>query len=386
MCKKCISERATMTVRTGGLREVFPWLSVKAAGRVLDHLPENKLVAKMEIATFRVLELADNSENEDIQAFTSLAIEELYSKTDSDKVKLFHSFMAYVLNEVSGVIDITPVNTNTLYNLLFNASDVDIEAANKNAAYGDEVLQMLKSATWDMLGRSAGPAEFMKADKPLFITLVKRGLFDDYVKESHYYRNDYRVLLMESKIVHEEDAVFDPSIGGFVAYVQFEEPQERDWEIDPTAIIPVDDPDFNQHVNLRTRGTIVDDNTSFKFEGGRTSPLTTMHIKEPKEGSYNRAKPTSAGRSAEQIIEEFLAKKIPFSVQYSDEGEPVVKVRNSSMRGSSSKADELYYNIVKPEVELMEITPETTGLNIPLPDDKPKLLFKDTRLWFWRHS
>lgn len=247
MCKKCISERATMTVRAGGLREVFPWLSVKAAGRVLDHLPENKLVAKMEIATFRVLELADSSEVEGIQEFTTLAIEELYSKTDSDKVKLFHSFMAYVLNEVTGVISITPVNTDTLYNLLFNASDVDVEAAGKNAAYGDEVLQMLKSATWSMLGSSAGPAEFMKADKSLFITLVKRGLFDNYVKESHYYRNDYRTLLMESKIVHEEDAAFDPSIGGFVAYVQFEEPQEREWEIDPTAIIPVDDPDFNQH-------------------------------------------------------------------------------------------------------------------------------------------
>lgn len=130
----------------------------------------------------------------------------------------------------------------------------------------------------------------------------------------------------------------------------------------------------------------IDDTSPFKFEGGCTGPLTTEHSKEPKADSYSRAKPTSAGHNAEQIIEEFLAKKIPFSVQYSSEGEPVVKVRNSSMRGSSSKTNELYYNLVKPEVELMEITPETTGLNIPLPDDEPKLLFKDSRLWFWKYS
>lgn len=402
MCKKCIEERATMTVQASGLRKVFPWLSAKAASAVLDPVPEDKLVATMERTTFRVLELVNDSENEDIQAFTSLAIEELYSKTDSDKAKMFHSFMAYILNEAADIIDITPVNIDTLYNLLFDVADDVIEATGKYATYGNELLQMLKSATWSMLGRNAGPAEFMKADMPLFITLVKRGLFDDYVKVSHFYQHDYRTLLIDDErfvprlcttynhddvfVKREEDAIFDPSIGGFVAYVQFEEPQEREWEIDPTAIIPIDDPDFNQHINLRTSGTIIDNTSPFKVEGGRTSPLITTHAKEPKEGSYARAKPTSAGRRAEQIIEEFLAKKIPFSVHYSNEGEPVVKVRNSSMRGAPSKANELYYNLVKPEVELMEITPETTGLKFPSSDDKPKLLFKDSRLWFWKHS
>lgn len=402
MCKKCIDERTTMTVQASGLRKVFPWLSAKAASVVLDPVSEDKLVAKMERTTFRVLELVNASEDEGIQAIASLAIEELYSKTDSDKAKMLHSFMAYILNEIAEVIDVTPANIDTLYNLLFNVADDVIEAASKYATYGNELLQMLKSATWSMLGHNAGPAEFMKADMPLFITLVKRGLFDDYVKVSHYYQHDYRTLLIDDElfvprlcttynhddvfVIREEDAIFDPSIGGLVSHVMFEDTQEREWEIDPTVIIPVDDPDFNQHVNLRTTGTIVDDGSSFKFEGGRTSPLTVTHAKEPKEGSYNRAKPTSAGHSAEQIIEEFLAKKIPFSVQYNNEDEPVVKVRNSSMRGSSSKTNELYYNLVKPEVELMEITPETTGLNIPSADDKPTLLFKDTRLWFWKYS